>query len=133
MRPKDDSKGRTFGDKISAIPAAGSHKPETGVAETPAASTGKRTAITVSPRAEHAYWRANYEMRDYFERGRPYTDYGPAYQYGWESRSKLGSKTFGEVESDLERGWHKASGASRLTWTQAKRATHDAWQRVERA
>lgn len=133
MRPKDESKGRTFGDKISASPAGGSHKPGTGVVATAKATGGKSAAEAVSPRAEHAYWRANYETRDYFERGRTYTDYGPAYQFGWESRSKLGGRTFGDVESDLERGWHKASGASKLTWAQAKQAARDAWQRIERA
>jgi penicillin-binding protein 1A len=29
----------------------------------------------------------------------------PAYQYGWESRSRLGNRSFLGVESDLERGW----------------------------
>jgi hypothetical protein len=37
------------------------------------------------------------------------------------------------VQADLERGWDRARGASKLAWNDAKSATKDAWHRVERA
>ena len=97
------------------------------------AAAGHKTAEAVNPTVEDAYWRENYLHRDYVDRSRPYTDYQPAYRYGWESRAKLGARPYSEVERDLERGWDKARGQSKLSWTEAKSATRDAWHRVERA
>lgn len=88
---------------------------------------------TVNPTVEDAYWSANYLKRDYVEPNRSYTDYRPAYQYGWESHARLGNRSFRDVESDLERGWELARGESRLDWTQAKHAASDAWRRLEGA
>ena len=94
------------------------------------ALAGQSAAEIVNPTVEDAYWSANYLSRDYVERDRPYTDYRPAYKYGWESRARLGHQTFREIESDLERGWDLAKGESKLAWTQAKHAASDAWHRL---
>ena len=96
------------------------------------ALAGHGLAEAVNPSEEEAYWRENYTKCDYVERNRPYTDYGPAYQYGWESRVRILDREFDDVEDDLEQGWSRAKGASRLSWNQAKKATRDAWHRVER-
>ena len=93
---------------------------------------GKGVAEGVNPSAEHEYWRSNYTSRPYAQSGYDYdSDYGPAYQYGWESRQSHTGRKFDEVESDLGRGWEKAKGKSRLAWEHAKGATRDAWDRVE--
>ena len=94
------------------------------------ALAGQGVAEAVNPAAEDTYWSENYNSRDYVERNRPYTDYRPAYRYGWESRGRLGNRPFGEVENDLARGWDAARGESKLSWTQAKKATSDAWHRI---
>ena len=83
--------------------------------------------------AEDEYWRTNYATRPYVEDGETYDTYRPAYRYGWESRARMGKRSYSEVERDLERGWEKAKGESRQTWHEAKDATRDAWHRVERA
>lgn len=93
---------------------------------------GQSAAAVVDPASEAAYWRENYGKRGYVESARPYSDYESAYQHGWESRARLGSKPFREVESDLERGWEKVKGASRLAWTQARSAVSDAFHRAGR-
>lgn len=94
---------------------------------------GKSVAEMVDPTVETAYWRDNYAARPYYETGRPYEHYEPAYRYGWESYDRYEGKRFGDVESDLERGWDKVKGQSSLAWDKAKHATRDAWDRVERA
>lgn len=94
---------------------------------------GQSAMAVVDPTAEAAYWSANYMTRGYVERDRPYGDYEPAYQHGWESRARLGGRPFREVESDLERGWDNVKGASKLAWIQAKRAVSDAWHRAGRS
>jgi hypothetical protein len=94
---------------------------------------GKGVAESVNPTEEDAYWRDNYKNRPYADANAPYDEYRPAYQYGWESRSKYEGRKFDEVESDLGRDWDRARGKSSLGWEKAKDATRDAWHRVERA
>jgi hypothetical protein len=96
-------------------------------------AAGHKAAEQINPTVEEAYWRQEFQARPYVDRSRPWSDYGPAYRYGWESRSRLGARPYGEVERDLERGWENAKGESRLAWNQAKDATRDAWHRIERA
>src|SRR4249919_1340038 len=57
------------------------------------------------------------------------------YLYGWESFGTRGAKggTFESVEADLNQGWDKAKGTSRLAWDRAKDASRDAWNRVQLA
>jgi len=92
-----------------------------------------KTTTTFDPTLEETYWRDNYASRPYVDSGTPYTEYSPAYRYGWESYQRHAGRKFDEVESDLERGWDKAKGASKLTWMKAKNAVRDAWHRIERA
>ena len=94
---------------------------------------GKGIAESINPTEEDAYWRNEHKNRPYYESGRTYDEYAPAYQYGWESRSKYEGRKFDEVESDLGRNWDRAKGKSSLGWEKAKHATRDAWHRVERA
>jgi hypothetical protein len=93
---------------------------------------GKGVAESVNPTEEEAYWRKSYSTRPYAA-NRTYDDLGPAYRYGWESRTRYADRKYNEVEGDLERGWDKAKGNSKLAWHEAKDATKDAWHRVERA
>jgi hypothetical protein len=63
-----------------------------------------------------------------------YDDYRPAYRYGGEARHHYGVQDWDdEVERDLEQGWERVKGRSRMAWNDAKHATKDAWHRVERA
>ena len=60
------------------------------------------------------------------------TDYRPAYRYGTYARSQyLGREWDDALEADLERGWEKAKGTSRMAWTEARGAVRDAWHGVE--
>lgn len=91
---------------------------------------GKEVAESINPTFEHTYWRTNYMSRPYMVTDMTYDDYGPAYQYGWETRSLQPGKTFKDIENDLEQNWEKVKGKSRLMWHQATAATRDAWDRV---
>ena len=83
----------------------------------------------VDPAVEDAYWRDNYSSRPYVQGG-TYDDYGPAYQYGANARTKYPNRSFDDVETDLSRDWSNARGKSSLQWENAKHASRDAWQRV---
>lgn len=93
---------------------------------------GKGAAEIVDPTIEDTYWRTTYTTVPYFVKDGNFTyeDYGPAYRYGWESRSRHAGRKFEEIETDLASKWDSAKGSSRLVWTDAKGAVHAAWTRV---
>jgi uncharacterized protein YcfJ len=72
------------------------------------AAAGNKAAEAINPTVEDAYWRENYRTRHYVDRSLPYSYYEPAYRYGWESRARLGNRSYQEVERDLERGCDRA-------------------------
>jgi hypothetical protein len=95
-------------------------------------SVGESTIGAFDPVAEDSYWRSHYSSRPYVDRGEPYSEYRPAYRYGWESCSRFIGRTFDHVERELERGWWLAKGQSKLGWKKAESAVRDAWNHVER-
>jgi hypothetical protein len=94
---------------------------------------GKSAAEAINPTTEHAYWSKELEHRPYYTKGTSYEQYGPAFQYGWESCARHKGRAFKDVEPQLGREWESRRGTSRLSWNQAKDATCDAWQRMEKA
>jgi uncharacterized protein (TIGR02284 family) len=90
---------------------------------------GKSVAEGINPTAEEAYWRSNYEREPYYEAGRSYDDYGPAYAYGWSARPAYTGE-FEQAETELARDWGARRGGSSLDWEQARPATRAAWDRV---
>ncbi len=93
---------------------------------------GKGAAEVVNPTVEDAYWRENYRLRPYVDTSKPYDYYEPAYRYGWESRSRYMDRRFEDLENDLQSGWDRFKGNSRLAWHEAKDAVRDSWHHVER-
>jgi hypothetical protein len=88
---------------------------------------GKGVAEAINPTAEDAYWRENYRNRPYVREGEEYDTYRPAYQHGWEARSKHEGRQFDEVEADLQRDWEQRQ--STMAWTQAREPVRDAYSR----
>ncbi len=95
-------------------------------------AAGHAAGEAVNPTVEAEFWRQNYNKRPYYVTGKPYSEYEPAYKYGWESASRpeYRDRKFQDVESDLERGWDKARGTTGHAWRDAKDATRDAWDRI---
>ena len=94
---------------------------------------GKGIAEQIDPTREDAYWRDEYANRDYYDEQVSYDTYAPAYRYGWESRARYPDRTWADVEPELEQDWQKShSSESDLKWARARRASQDAWDRVER-
>lgn len=91
---------------------------------------GKATAERINPTVEEAYWRESYTREPYYEAGRSYDDYGPAYAYGWGATMNYPG-AFDEVEPALARDWERQRGGSSLDWQQARPATRAAWDRVQ--
>ena len=91
---------------------------------------GKAVAEAVNPTSEEAYWRDNYHREPYYEAGRSFDDYGPAYRLGLYARGEYGG-TFDQTESRLATHWDVKKEASSLSWAQAKSASRAAWNRVD--
>jgi hypothetical protein len=96
-------------------------------------AAGKAVAEDVDPTVEGEYWSKNYTTRPYYQSGMSYeNDYAPAYQHGWESRSRYTGRKFDEVEPKLKNDWESTKAKSRLGWDKAKMAVRDAWDRVDK-
>lgn len=91
---------------------------------------GKAAAEAIDPTAEEAYWRDNYSRESYYEDGRPFDDYAPAYRLGLYGRQEY-TGSFDETESRLKTHWDTKKERSTLTWPQAREASRAAWYRVE--
>ena len=94
---------------------------------------GKAVAEGVNPTVEHGYWKLEYTKRRYYIAGTPYEQYAPAYEYGWVSWTRYHGKSFDDVEPELQRGWDKSRGASKLRWEDAREAMRDSWVRVSKS
>jgi hypothetical protein len=92
---------------------------------------GKAAAEAIDPTVEDQYWRANYHSEPYYKPGRTYDDYAHAYRAGYEGRARYGSKSFDEVQRDLEIDYNKRRGATGVTWDEARHPARAAWDRVD--
>ncbi len=93
-------------------------------------AAGKGIAEAIDPTVEHGFWRSSYTNRPYVTKGSRYEEYAPAYQYGWESKTRHHDKTFEQSEPYLARDWNQHRGTSTLDWEHAKPAAMDSWNRV---
>lgn len=92
---------------------------------------GKAAAESVNPTVEDAYWRESYQREPYYQSGRTYDEYRPAYELGWSSADRY-EGDFAAVEPSLSRDWGAARGTSPLEWEHARPATQAAWERARR-
>ncbi|MBC7434432.1 MAG: PA2169 family four-helix-bundle protein [Bdellovibrionales bacterium] len=93
---------------------------------------GKAAAEAVNPTAEEAYWRGTFRNESYYEQGRTFDDYGPAYRLGWGGRDSY-SGDFDAVEPSLAADWETRRDGSSLSWPQARAATRAAWNRIDQS
>jgi len=104
-----------------------------GVGAVVGAKAGGAVAEAVNPTEYSAYWEKRFRDAPYFTAGTTWSDYEPAYRYGYDTYDKYRGRRFDEVQPDLERKWDKAKGRSRLAWSDAKEAVRDGWHHIERA
>lgn len=91
---------------------------------------GKAVAESVNPTADEAYWESNYEREPYYEQGRSYQDYAPAYRMGHAARH-ANSGSYDDFENRLAQDWGTKKELSTLTWPEASAASRAAWDRVD--
>lgn len=91
---------------------------------------GKAAAEAVNPTAEEAYWRDNYLNEPYYEQGRNFDEYAPAYRLGMTGRTRY-EDSWDAAEPRLASEWDSTRGGSTLSWPQARPASQAAWTRVD--
>jgi uncharacterized protein (TIGR02284 family) len=91
---------------------------------------GKAAAEAVNPTAEEAHWREHYSKEPYYEQGRSFDDYAPAYRLGLAGRTRY-EGDWESAEPQLASEWESARGGSSLSWPQAQHASRAAWERIE--
>lgn len=93
------------------------------------ALAGHAAAEAIDPKAEEKHWRENYEREPYYETGRSFEDYGPAYRLGATSRGRY--EDWETAEPQLKSEWESSRGESSLDWERAQPASRAAWHRVD--
>lgn len=91
---------------------------------------GKAAGEAVNPTEEEAFWRDNYQKEPYYEQGRTFDDYGPAYRLGLTGRQRY-EDPWTSVEPRLASEWDSTRGNSSLNWDRASHASQAAWRRVD--
>ena len=90
---------------------------------------GHAAGEAINPTAEEDYWRENYSREPYYEKGRTFDDYAPAYRLGLTGRTRYPGE-WDATEPQLASEWESARAGSSLDWKQARPASRAAWERV---
>ena len=91
---------------------------------------GKAAGEAVNPTAEEAFWRDNYNKEPYYEQGRSFDDYSPAYRLGLSGRERY-QDSWNSAEPNLASEWDTNRGSSSLDWERARPASQAAWSRAD--
>lgn len=97
------------------------------------AKAGDAIAEAVNPTEYNRHFETSYQNTPYYSAGREWSDYQPAYQYGYDTYGQYRGQRFEDVEDTLERNWDATRANSRLAWNEAKGAVRDGWHHIERA
>ena len=97
------------------------------------AKAGGGIAERVNPTEYNRHFESTYREAPYYSSGRDWSDYQPAYKYGYDTYGQYRGQRFEDVESQLQRDWEATKATSRLGWTEAKGAVRDGWHHIERA
>jgi len=92
---------------------------------------GKAVAEAINPTAEEAHWREQYTREPYYQTGRNYDDYAPAYRLGLQGRSRATGSSFDDARAELSSQWAGQRDRSTLSWTEAEAASRAAWHRAD--
>lgn len=97
------------------------------------AKAGGGIAEAVNPTEYNSHFESTYRNAPYYSAGREWSDYQPAYKYGYDTHAQYRGQRFDDVEPQLERDWNSTKANSRLGWAEAKGAVRDGWHHIERA
>ena len=91
---------------------------------------GKGVGELIDPTTEDNWLRDNFGSRPYARKGETFDTYHEAYRYGGQAESQYQGRSFDEVEHDLKQDWGKAKEHGGMSWTHARDAIKDAYDRT---
>ncbi len=97
------------------------------------AKAGDSIAEAVNPTEYNQHFEKTYRDAPTYTAGREWSDYQPAYQYGYDTYGQYRGQKFDDVEGELERKWGDTRADSRLQWNEARGAVKEGWHHIERA
>lgn len=97
------------------------------------AKAGDSVAEAVNPTEYKNHFEREYRNTPYYKADHEWSDYEPAYKYGYDTYGQYRGRKFEDVEPDLERNWSTTRSNSRLAWGDARGAVRDGWHHIERA
>lgn len=96
------------------------------------AKAGDAIAEAMHPAEYLEHFERNFRTMPYYSTGRGWSDYAPAYRYGYDTCRRYRGQRFEEVEDRLARDWPNARAGSRLLWAEARDAVRDGWRHLAR-
>jgi len=99
----------------------------------------KQTHRAIDKAAENKYWQNQFRNEAYYEAGREYEEYEPAYLAGIEGYERYRGtyadfdRAEQDLRSDYERMGERLGHRTRLGWEHARDAARAAWHRLEDA
>ena len=90
---------------------------------------GKGVGELIDPTTEDSWLRENFSSRPYAQHGHTFESFHTAYHYGAEAEAKHQGRSFDDLETELEHGWHHAKDRAAMAWHDAREAVRDAYQR----
>lgn len=103
----------------------------TGMAGAHPLGSGTKAAEAVSPAAEEQYWRETFVREAFYEQGRSWGYYAPAFRAGWEGRVRHDGRSFEDAEPALIAGYNVSKSDRYPDWQAVRSAAKAAWDRVD--
>jgi hypothetical protein len=98
------------------------------------AARSRRAGVHAIDRVDYRnFFHNTFQNASYYSTGREWSDYEPAYDYGYASFGQYRGQRFEDVEDILERRWDAYRAHSRLAWAEARGAVRDGWLQIERS
>lgn len=82
------------------------------------------------PAGESEYWRESFMHEPFYEAGRSFEEYAPAFELGWVSHGAYGGD-FDAADRVMANDWDVRKGVSTLAWYQVRPAARASWRRAE--
>lgn len=76
------------------------------------------------------YWRESFGVLPYVDPDVLFSQYRPAFQFGWQQAVRNAGTSFDEIEEAMAQAWEQMRGNADLSWKQAKDAVRDAFERT---
>ena len=95
----------------------------------------KHSKHAIDKAAENKYWQNQFRNESYYETGKTFQDYEPAYRTAIEGydRYRDTAPTFDAAESALKSDYERLQARTELGWDKARNAMKAAWHRLEEA